>query len=138
ALDHPEAVAGVVMLAPALDPAQERAVWLGRLGTWVPFRWLLSGAMRTSAYEKATHVEELTKLMPRWEAWETPLAYVHGDKDMIVPYGNLAFARAHLTPTDTSTARFVTLPDENHFLHMEPIPEVISEIRRLLGTEANP
>lgn len=133
ALDHPGQTDGVVLLAPALDPAQERAVWLGRFGTWVPFRWLVSGALRVSSYEKVAHREELRQLLPRWEAWDTPLAYFHGERDFIVPYGNMEFAQLHLMPADSSWARFISLPNERHFLQSRPLAPVVNEIQRLLA-----
>lgn len=114
AMDYPELVDGIIMLAPALDPALEpNEDWFR-----IPMRWPVIGAIapkifRISNEELVFLDEELELMLPLWKAITVPSIVIQGGKDMLVNPGNAAFADSMLVnaPKD-----IVFLEESNHFL----------------------
>ena len=103
----------VLLLAPAIDPENERFFFFNRPLEWRALNWLLPGPMRTANREKVTHVAELTAMLPLWASISVPVTVIHGAQDPIVPVANGRFA------AEAIRGGFVTyqeLPDANHFL----------------------
>ncbi|MEL6358265.1 MAG: alpha/beta hydrolase, partial [Bacteroidota bacterium] len=113
AIDYPNDVAGLVLLAPALDPEQEKYQGLAKIAKWKLTRWYFPELIRVSADEKLTHVAELEKMKKNIGQVNLPVLHIHGDKDSVVPYGNLAFSEEHFNPAILQT---VTFPGADHFL----------------------
>lgn len=88
-------IAGSIMIAPAMDPENEKYFPGGKLAYWKATRWIFSGAWRVSASEKYRHANELKIIENDWKKLQTPLYHIHGTKDKLVPYVNLAFSNSH-------------------------------------------
>jgi len=88
-------IAGSIMIAPAMDPENEKYFPGGKLAYWKATRWIFSGAWRVSASEKYRHADELKSIENDWNKLSTPLYHIHGTEDKLVPYVNLAFSTAH-------------------------------------------
>ena len=86
-------IKSVMMLAPALDPDNEKFLKIAYFGKWKLTKWLTPGALATAADEKFAHIEELTKIKGDWQNITTPMMHIHGSKDAIVPYENLNFSK---------------------------------------------
>jgi hypothetical protein len=65
-----------------------------------------------------------------------PVAVQHGNKDIIVPYANLLYAKQMLSASDTTFIR--TFEGENHFIPWTKKNALIQELVRLIdyGTSA--
>jgi pimeloyl-ACP methyl ester carboxylesterase len=114
AATHPERVAGVVLLAASLDPAQEAIHPMQYVGGWMPVRAMLPRALRNANAELMAlkpELEALQQLLPRISA---KVVIVHGTKDDLVPVANVPFMQTHLT--GARCVKTVLLDGLNHFL----------------------
>jgi len=93
----PEKTAGLLLLAPAIDPYHEKEFafnnWLRR----PPLSWFTSGAIKVAIAEKMTHAAELEALMDKWDRITCPVTIMHGQNDWIVPDENVAFLEKMVT-----------------------------------------
>ncbi len=114
AMDYPELVDGIIMLAPALDPALEpNEDWFR-----IPMRWPVIGAIapkifRISNEELVFLDEELELMLPLWKEIEIPSLVIQGAKDNLVHPGNAAFADSMLI---NAPKEIIFLEEGNHFL----------------------
>lgn len=130
AMDYPELVDGIVMIAPALDPALEpNEDWFR-----IPMRWPVIGAIapkifRISNEELVFLDEELEYMLPLWSSIQIPSVVIQGGKDRLVDPGNAAFADSMLVnaPKD-----IVFLKEQNHFLPWNEYDLVKHKIIELL------
>ena len=114
AAEHPQRVAGLVLLAGSLDPALEVIHPLQHLGAWAPVRSLLPRSIRNANRELMAlkpELEALATLLPRITA---PVVIVHGTQDDLVPVANVAYVQARLT--GARCVRTLLLDGRNHFL----------------------
>ena len=122
AAEHASRVQALVLVAAALDPAQEKIHPLQLLGTIWPFRSLLSDKLRNSNDELLTLKAELIKLEPLLKNISAPTMIIHGTKDNLVPFENLAYIQAQLT--QARRLKTTVLENQNHFLPWNSAPAV--------------
>ena len=114
AMDYPELVEGIVMVAPALSPALEpEEDWFR-----VPMRWpviegIFPKIFRISNEELIFLEEELELMLPLWKDIAVPSMVIQGGKDNLVHPGNAAFADSVLV---NAPKEIIFLPEDNHFL----------------------
>ena len=124
-----EKVKGVIMLAPAIDPENEKIFWIARFAKWKLTKWMVPGALSVAGDEKFSHVEALREIENVWEDITVPVIHVHGTKDVIVPYENINFSKEKFNDNYLET---ITLEGENHFLPWSQEDLVKELIFRLL------
>ena len=108
ALEAPEIVAAVVMLAPALDPEAERYFALGKLAEWKLTEWMVPFSFRVAQIEKRYHAAALRPLVGQWKNIQVAVLMLHGSKDKLVPYApNVAFVQKHFSNTQFTLHRVV-------------------------------
>jgi pimeloyl-ACP methyl ester carboxylesterase len=112
AADYPGRVGGLVLLAGALDPAQEEWQWFNRVA--VAIGPLLSRPLRNSNAEIRVLRRELEALAPDLARVTCPVVVVHGRLDALVPFANVDYARRMLA--GAAELRVVELPEGDHFL----------------------
>ncbi len=131
AMDYPELVDGLVMLAPALDPALEpNEDWFR-----VPMRWPVIGAIapkifRISNEELIFLDEELELMLPLWKSVTAPSIIIQGGGDTYVHPDNAAFADSMLI---NAPKEIVFLDEQNHFLPWNEYALVKQKILELLN-----
>ena len=91
AMDYPEQVQGLVIVAGSVDPAQERVQWYHELASYRLVRWML----------------------PLWPRVRAATLLVHGVEDGLVPYANVDFALSRLT---NANARALRVDEGDHFI----------------------
>jgi len=114
AAEHPTRVAGLVLLAASLDPAQEDIHPMQHVGTWAPVRALLPRTIRNANSELMAlkpELEALALLLPRITV---KVVIVHGTKDELVPVANVPFMQTRLS--GARCVKTVLLEGQNHFL----------------------
>ncbi len=86
----------VVLLAPAIDPDQEKEFFFNRLLQWQFLQNLLPPILYSAYQEKITHAAELRKIAGGWSRIRVPVFYAHGTRDRVVPVANIDFARTRI------------------------------------------
>lgn len=133
AMDYPELVDGMIMLAPALDPKLEpNEDWFR-----IPMRWPVVGAIapkifRISNEELVFLDEELEEMLPLWKDVTAYSITIQGTKDDLVHPGNGPFADSVLV---NAPHELIMLEGQNHFLpwnESELIKEKLKELLKRL------
>lgn len=124
AMDYPDIVDGVVVVSGSIDPDLEPNEMWFRAPLATPFlRWLLPGSLRASNHELYHLKPELERMVSDWRKIRCPVVIVHGKRDKLVPFENVAFAEKHLDP---EIARYITHENAGHFIPWQQ-PEMITE-----------
>ena len=123
-------VIGTIMIAPAIDPENEKYFPGGNLAYWKGTRWLFSKAWRVSAEEKYKHTKELVNLKDVWERIQTPILHIHGDKDKLVPHENLGFSQKVFNPKFLTTE---TWKGKGHLIPFTDQKACISDIKTFIN-----
>ena len=113
AMDYPRAFKKLILLAPALDPDHEKEVKIAYAAVNRAVSWIIPPAFKVAAYEKTTHVKEIKKMLPLYQNIQIPVCMIHGTKDSLVPFENMAFARKHF---NAELFEGITLEGVDHFL----------------------
>jgi pimeloyl-ACP methyl ester carboxylesterase len=122
-------VKSVLMLAPAIDPDNEKVFGIAKIGKWKLTKWMVPGAMGVAGDEKFSHVAELEKLKDLWKEIKVPVIHIHGTKDIVVPFENLSFSVQQFNPQYLDT---IILKNENHFLPWKRYDLVKKELLKLI------
>jgi len=128
AVDAPEIVSALVILAGSVDPAQEDVPFVQYLGDTWPISALLPRSMRNANREIIYLKAELDRLEPRLPAIKAPVVIVHGMKDDLVPFANVAFMKANLTGAKSLTVD--DMPEQNHFLPWNAKGHVVAALAK--------
>lgn len=119
----------VIMLAPAIDPENEKIFWIAYISKWKLTKWMVPGALGVAGDEKFTHEAELEKLKDIWKTVKTPVLQIHGTKDAIVPFANLDFATKAFRSQSLDT---IVLQKGNHFIPWKNYDLVKAELIKIL------
>ncbi len=122
-------VKSVLMLAPAIDPENEKVFWIAKFAKWKLTKWMVPGAMGVAGDEKFSHVAELEKLQGVWKEVKVPVIHMHGTKDILVPFANLDFSVREFKPQYLDT---IVLENENHFLPWKRYSLVKQELLKMV------
>jgi pimeloyl-ACP methyl ester carboxylesterase len=129
AADNPNFFQGLVMLAGSVDPAEEKPEkwrpWLFN----TPLNWLVPGAMRPSNEELWYLKKDLVYLKEDFKKIVCPVFILHGDKDVLVPVGNVEYAKKMLS--NASHIAVTIFHDENHFIPWTRFREIKTVLMQL-------
>lgn len=114
AIDRPDLVQGLVIVAGSMDPALEPDPWWQPLVSSPPLRWLIPRALVTSNDEIIPLRGELTDMLPRWREIRCPVTVLQARNDRLVPAANADFARRMLA--ENPSVRIEMLPEGDHFI----------------------
>ncbi len=112
AMDYPELIDGLIMVAPSIDPDLEPKYWWQQPLNWIS--GIIPPAFIVSNKEIIALEEELRKMMPLWEKITQKVIVIQGDEDTLVPAGNAAFAKKMLVNAKKLDIRMV--PKGDHFI----------------------
>jgi len=113
AVDRPERVAGLVLIAPSISPALERHRWFNVASSLVVVQWLLPLDFVTSNREIWPLRKQLEALAPRLASVRAPVIVLQGDQDSLVSPANADFAEQAFTSARLDVRR---LPGATHFV----------------------
>ncbi len=131
AMDYPEEVDGLVVVAGSIDPDLEPNPWWQRPLASCWLRWMLPPAFRVSNDEILALQNELRQMLPRWGEIKCPVVVVQGLQDKLVDPGNAAFAERTLIAA--SRVEVDTIPDQGHFIFWNDRGRIVNHIVRTLG-----
>ena len=129
AMDYPQLIDGLVIIAGSIAPELEPRKWYQKPLDWFFFRWMLPPAARVCNQEILPLPEELEKMLVLWKNITCPVTMVHGANDKLVSVKNVDFAKKMLI--NSSQIRTDILKDQNHFIlwsHKDRIVEHIIEL----------
>jgi len=129
AIDNANSFKGILLLAPAIDPKNEKEVKIAGLGIHPLTRWLLTPAWRVASAEKLSHVSELEKLAPQLSKISIPIYLMHGTQDSLVPYENVDFAKKKIDP---DLLEIITLEGVDHFLPWTHHDLIVNKILQIV------
>lgn len=104
----------LLLLAASVSPEHEpKEPWRKPLALPV-IRWLAPGAMRPSNDEMIDFKKYVQQMPTLLQQVRATTYLIHGTKDMLVPYENVAFAEKNLT--NAKAINLITFENENHFI----------------------
>jgi len=128
AMDRPDLVAGLVLVAPSIDPALEKRRWYNVAASLALVQLFLPVDWTTSNRELWPLKRELEAMMPKWESIAAPVIVIQGEEDDLVPPGNADFAE-RMMPSNVDVRR---IPGEGHFVLWRQPRTVSAAILELL------
>ncbi|MEO6036796.1 MAG: alpha/beta hydrolase [Saprospiraceae bacterium] len=129
AMDYPEAVAGLVIVAGSIDPSQEEHPWWQAAIDPPPLKWITPKSLWTSNNEIKNLENELKGMLPRWGNIRCPVRVLHAQDDQLVPVANADFARRMLAGNPDVQVQI--LPQGNHFIlwnHYRAVHDALLEL----------
>lgn len=129
ALDYPDRVGGMLLLAGAFDPELEEAVWLQLIGRLTPVSKLLTRTINNANRELLSLKRGLLAQADKLYRISLPVEVVHGDRDSLVPVANVSYLQRTMTNASLET---LVLKDKDHFLPWHSKPCVDESLRRLV------
>jgi pimeloyl-ACP methyl ester carboxylesterase len=135
AMDFPELVDGLVIVAGSIAPDLEPNEWF-RAPLATPFlKWILPRSFRASNDEIYHLKAELQEMLPLWKNIRARTIVIQGKKDVLVDPGNAAFAKKMMTNAEVT---LVEVDGMNHFVPWSN-PELIQDaiVKLLAGSQPN-
>ncbi len=96
-------IKAVVMVSPAIDPDNEKRVWQSDFTQWWLTRWLVPTGYRVAGDEKTVHAQELMSIEKDWSQVNVPVLHIHGDRDELVPFINVAYSQSVFSNVEVVT-----------------------------------
>lgn len=132
---HKDRVGGLVFVSGSFDPDLEKIHFMQRVGRMWPLERALPLSIRNSNLELFALKEELEHLLEHLNEITAPIAIVHGTKDNLVPYSNVAYLQPRLTKAQSVT--LVRLDERNHFLPWNSKQEIVGVLKDLAGSHSD-
>jgi pimeloyl-ACP methyl ester carboxylesterase len=126
AMDYPQLVDGLVLVAPSLKPGAEKTFWFTYLIEHPALNWFIPRMFQSANTEKVHHRQELEAMLPYWKNIRIPVAYIQGDTDELIDTANAGFARQQLVNAPYLDIRF--LKGQPHFIAYAARPLVHTKI----------
>jgi pimeloyl-ACP methyl ester carboxylesterase len=129
AVDEPNAFSSLVILAGSIDPeAENPEQWRPFLMT-KPLRYIIPGALRPSNDELWWLKKDLKQMKPFLKRISSNVIIIHGTKDELVPYSNVAFMQKEFV--NAKSIDVLTIKDANHFIPWEHYTEIRDKLVQL-------
>jgi pimeloyl-ACP methyl ester carboxylesterase len=124
AVDYPDLVKGLIIVAGSIDPKLEPNETWFRAPLATPFlSWILPRSFRASNEEIYQLKPELERMLPLWKEVRCPVIVIQGTEDELVPKENADFAKRMMINT---TVDLVIVESMNHFVPWSN-PELIQQ-----------
>ena len=129
AADHPSWYKHIVILSGSLDPKAENPEQWRRVVKSVPLRYLIPGALRPSNDELWWLKKDLVSLAPELKKITSVVTIIHGTKDALVPFSNVAFMKKSFVAAQSIDS--IIIDEANHFIlwsHYEIVRNALLKI----------
>ncbi len=135
AMDFPDLVDGMVMVAPSISPDLEPSIIWRKALNFPLIRWFTPSGLRVCNQEIIPLKQELEKMLPGWKNIEIPVTIVQGEDDFLVPKENAYFAKA-MMPTNPTVATTM-IKGGDHFILWSEVDLIKKEILKILRKVEN-
>jgi len=126
----PDKYKTLVIIAGSIDPDAEKPENWRKIIKTKPIRYLIPGAMRPANDELWLLKQDLKDLKPLLKNIKSEILIIHGTKDQLVPYSNVAFIQKEFV--NAKSMDLISIKDANHFIpwtHFETIRNVLLNIK---------
>ena len=129
AAEKPKDYSAIIILAGSVDPKAEKPeTWRAIIKT-TPIRYIIPGALRPSNDELWYLKNDLIQLKPKLQNITSKVIIIHGTKDPLVPYSNVAFMRREFV--NAKSLEIISIKDANHFIPWEHFKEIRDVLYKL-------
>ena len=128
-VDNQDLFDGLVLLAAAVDPKEEKPERWRYIMKIPPLNYFLPGAFRPSNKNLVYLKKDLKELDKEWEKITCPVWIIHGDKDTYVPVANVDYAKKKLTKARSVEVKI--LPGADHFIPKERYEDIKEVLMKL-------
>jgi len=125
----PKYTKALLILAGSLDPADEKPEKWRPILFNTPLNLLVPGSLRPSNEELWYLKKDLVNMKGDYEKITCPVYIMHGTKDMLVNYSNVAYAKKMFTKADS--VYITTLENENHFIVWTREKEIVELLLKI-------
>jgi pimeloyl-ACP methyl ester carboxylesterase len=122
ATQNPSLYQHLVILAGAIDPEAEKPEKWRSFIMKKPIRYLIPGALRPANDELWWLKQDLIDMKHDLKKITSRVTIIHGTKDPLVPYSNVAFMNREFI--NTNTTKIISIPNANHFIPWEHYDEI--------------
>ncbi|MEH6358765.1 MAG: alpha/beta hydrolase [Pseudomonadales bacterium] len=129
AMQNPELISGLILLAGSLDPELGSPRWYNWAASMGVVSWFLGADMRRANDEIMQLHSQLTDMRNEWSHITMPVTVIQGMRDKLVSPDNANFAEQVLINADLKVIRIV---GANHFIPWEQRELVTKEINLML------
>jgi len=134
AIDSPNYVDGLILVAASVDPDLEKTKWYQIPVHYKIFSWLLPGVLYSTNEEIIALKKELHEMTPSWKTVNEPVSIIQGGKDKLVPPGNADFAKKMLV---NASLDMILIDDMNHFIPWNRADLIKKEMINMLSRISN-
>ena len=114
AMDYPQLIDGLVLVAPSLAPGEEKIYAIAYPIQFSFLQWAVPRMLLSANAEKLSHKEELTKMLPNWYKIKIPVIYLQGADDELIYPTNAEFARKKLI--NAACLDIEMIPNRGHLI----------------------
>jgi pimeloyl-ACP methyl ester carboxylesterase len=127
---EPKRYEHLVILAGSIDPkAEEPEIWREYIMK-KPIRYLIPGALRPANDELWWLKQDLIEMKPALKNITSNVTVIHGTKDQLVPYSNMAFIQKEFS--NAKTIHAISIENANHFIpweHYDVIRDALLDLK---------
>ena len=129
AAEKPNDYATLVILAGSVDPKAETPEKWRAIIKAKPIRFIIPGALRPANDELWWLKKDLVDLKPKLQNITSKVIIIHGTKDQLVPYSNVAFMRREFI--NAKSLEIISIKDANHFIPWDHFKEIRDVLYKL-------
>lgn len=130
AIDFPEKIKHVFMIAPVIDPDSEKHFWFNTVLSLPLLKWILPKYVNVSVEEKLNHEESLRKIKDEWSKIDVAITHWHCTDDWIAPYsGNIEFSKRYIPLAQLNIELW---EGDGHLIPFNQFEKVKTELLKLL------
>lgn len=117
AIDKPNAYKQIIILAGSINPEVENTEKWRPFFMTKPFRYIVPGALKPANDELWWLKKDLINMKPNLYKITTDVIIIHGTKDELVPYSNVAFIEKEFI--NAKSIEVISIKNGNHFIPWE-------------------
>ncbi|MCB0738450.1 MAG: alpha/beta hydrolase [Bacteroidetes bacterium] len=126
-VDCPDRISHAVLAAPALSPSHQEPRWYNKVAKWRIVNWFIGDDMRASNAEMLGLAPSLRLIEPKLDSIKVPMVFIHGEKDILVPYETVQYWKDHV---DDQYVEYVLGDDFGHFFLFSDPEMIVNGILR--------
>ena len=129
AAEKPNDYATLIIIAGSIDPKAETPENWRAIIKVKPIRYIIPGALRPANDELWWLKSDLYDLKPKLQNITSKVIIIHGTKDQLVPYSNVAFMSREFV--NAKSLDIISIKDANHFIpwtHFKEIRDLLYKL----------